>query len=68
LVLAAFASFFPKPVFLVRAATKPYRQNKDLIRRRQLAKMIRIESTFVTASESDQGGSFPFQKVRLHET
>jgi hypothetical protein len=42
-------------------------QNKDLITRRQLAKMLWIERRVVTASESDQGIGFSFQKVRLHE-
>ena len=43
-------------------------QNKDLITRRQLAKMVRIERRVITASESDRGIGFSFQKVRLHET
>jgi hypothetical protein len=42
-------------------------EKKDLITRRQLAKMLRIERRFVAASESDQGIGFSFQKVHLRE-
>jgi len=74
LALAAPASSFPDPVFLTHTATNPAEPKegqspkKDLITRRQLAKMLCIQRRVVTASESDQRTGFSLQKVRLHET
>jgi hypothetical protein len=59
---------FPTPSSSGKRPQNLTSQKKDLITRRQLAKMLRIDRRFVAASESDEGVGFPFQKVRHHET